>query len=217
MRATLSFGLAGLLAAAGTLFPLAILISFPLAWLVGLISFPLAWLVASLLIRRRTVSAGRAAAATIMATGGGCLTGIIVLFSLISLQARIEPAWGAISWGLGFGLGGAIAGPSLSWYWVPADATSDRVRFSWLIAWLAFSFSGAVAGYLGFLGFATLHAYSLSLCVWLAYLLGGLLCDVGWKGGLSRSDSRLEESDSKASRPDEEAAVSVSDPEQRDA
>ena len=67
-------------------------ISFPLAWLVTLISFSLAWLVASLLIRRRTISAGRAAAATIMATGGGCLTGFIVLFSLISLQAGIEPA-----------------------------------------------------------------------------------------------------------------------------
>jgi len=135
MRATLSFGLAGLVAAAGMIFPLAILISFPLAGLV-----------ASLLIRRRTVSAGRAAAATIMATGGGCLTGLVVLFSLISLQASIEPAWGAIAWGLGFGLGGAIAGPSLSWYWVPADATLERVRFSRLIAWLAFSFSGAVVG-----------------------------------------------------------------------
>ena len=171
MRATLSFGLAGLLAAAGILFPVGILISFPLAGLV-----------ASLLFRRRTASAGRAAAATIMATGGGCLTGFIVLFSLISLQASIEPAWGAISWGFGFGLSGAIAGPSLRWYWVPADATSDRDRAG-LIAWLAFSFSGAVAGYLGFLGFATLHAYSLSLCIWLAYLLGGLLCDVGWNVG----------------------------------
>jgi uncharacterized protein YqgC (DUF456 family) len=88
------------LAAAGIFFPLAMLISFPLAGLV-----------ASLLIRRRTVSARRAAATTILATGGGCLTGFIVLFSLISPQARIDPAWGAISWGLGFGLGGAMAGP----------------------------------------------------------------------------------------------------------
>ena len=87
MRATLTFGLAGLLAAAGILFPLAILISFPLAWLVALISFPLAWLVASLLIRRSTVSAGRAAAATIMATGGGCLTGVIVLYSTPAFEA----------------------------------------------------------------------------------------------------------------------------------
>src|SRR4051794_34447824 len=144
MRATVSFALAGALAAVGLLFPPAILFSFPVAGLVAL-----------LLIRRRRVSLGRAIGAVIMATVGSGLTGFIVLFGMISLQAEISPAWGAISWGLGFGIGGAMAGPSLSRLWAPANAYSDRVRSAGVIAWLAFSFSGAVAGYLGFLGFAT--------------------------------------------------------------
>ncbi|MGD0042191.1 MAG: hypothetical protein ABSE84_17600 [Isosphaeraceae bacterium] len=165
MRATVSFGLAGVLAAAGFLY-------FPAMFF----GFPLGGLAASPLIRRRTASASRWIAATIMATVGCGLTGLIVIFSLISMQARIDPAWGALAWGLGFGIGGALSAPSLSWLWLPADARSNRVHFARVIAGLAFAFSGAIAGYLGFQGFLSLHFYSLSLCVWLAYLLGGLLC-----------------------------------------
>ena len=179
--------------------------------------FPLGGLAASLLIRRRTASASQWIAATIMATVGCGLTGLIVIFSLISMQARIDPAWGALAWGLGFGIGGALSGPSLSWLWLPADARSNRVRFAGVIAWPAFAFSGAIAGFLGFQGFLALHFYSVSLCVWLAYLLGGLLCERGWQRSLARSDAQLEEGGRSKSRSqlEEEAAVSASDPERR--
>src|SRR5271157_14853 len=110
MRATVSFGLAGVLAAAGLLY-------FP-AMLFG---FPLGGLAASLLIRRRTASARQQIGATIIATFGCGLTGLIVIFSLISMQARIDPAWGALAWGLGFGIGGALSGLALSRLWLPAD------------------------------------------------------------------------------------------------
>src|SRR5205807_791191 len=120
----------------------------------------------------------------------GFLTGAIVHFGMISLQAEVDPTWGAISWGFGFGIGGAIAGSPLAWLWVPADASSRRVRHAAWIAGLAFSLSGTVAGYLGFLSFADLHdTHGLSVFVWLAYVLGGLLCDVGWNLSLSPGGS----------------------------
>jgi hypothetical protein len=102
MRATASFGLAGVLAASGLLYLPAMLFGFPLGGLA-----------ASLLIRRRTATARQRIAAMIMASVGCGLTGLIVIFSLISMQARIDPAWGALAWGCGFGIGGALGGPSL--------------------------------------------------------------------------------------------------------
>src|SRR5262249_25741741 len=50
---------------------------------------------------------------------------------------------------------------------------------------------------------------------WLAYLLGGLLCDIGWNWSLSRSRPSRGESDRKALRPGGEAAASALDPERR--
>ncbi len=204
MRATASFGLAGVLAAAGFLY-------FP-AMLFG---FPLGGLAASLLICRRTSGAGPRVAATIMATVSCGLTGLIVFFSLISMQARIDPYWGALAWGVGFGIGGTLSGPSLSRLWLPTSARSNNVHFAALIAGLAFAFSGAVAGYLGFQGFLALHFYALSLCVCLAYLLGGLLCECGWQRSLARTESKLEEAHKNGSQPKRELAVPASDPERR--
>ena len=106
-------------------------------------------------------------------------------------------------------IGSTLSGPSLSWLWLPADARSNRVRFAGVIAWPAFAFSGAIAGFLGFQGFLALHLYSVSLCVWLAYLLGGLLCERGWQRSLARSHAQLEEGGRSKSRSqlEEEAAV----------
>src|SRR5208337_3400777 len=111
MRATASFGLAGVLAASGFLY-------FP-AMLFG---FPLGGLAASLLIRRRAGSVGLRIGAMILAVAGCGLTGLIVMFSLISMPARIDPFWGALAWGVGFGIGGVLSGQSLSWLWLPASA-----------------------------------------------------------------------------------------------
>jgi hypothetical protein len=79
MRATVSFGLAGVLAAAGLLY-------FPAMFF----GFPLGGLAASLLIRRRTGSASQQIAATIVASVGCGLAGLIVIVSLISMQARAD-------------------------------------------------------------------------------------------------------------------------------
>ncbi len=204
MRATASFGLAGVLAAAGFLYSPAMLFGFPLAGLAT-----------SLLIRRRTACARQLITATIMATVGCGLTGLIVVFSLISMQARIDPVWGALAWGLGFGIGGALSGPSLSRLWLPASSRSRKVHLAGLIAGFDFAFSGAIAGYLGFEGFLALHFHALSLCVCLAYLLGGLLCERGWQWSLARSDAKLEEAERYGSQPQVEAAVSASDQERR--
>ncbi len=204
MRATASFGLAGVLAAAGFLY-------FP-AMLFG---FPLGGLAAALLIRRRTGSVRQLITATLMAAGGCGLTGLIVVFSLISMQARIDPAWGALAWSFGFGIGGVLSGPALSWLWLPAGARSKKVPLAGLIAGLAFAFSGAIAGYLGFQGFLALHFLALSLCVCLAYLLGGLLGERGWQWSLLRSDANLEEAERYGNVPEAEAAVPASDPERR--
>ena len=208
MRATTSFGLAGVLAAAGFLYYPAMPFGFPLGGLA-----------AALLIRRRTGSTGQRIAATIMAIVGGGLTGLIVVFSLISMQARIDPTWGAMAWGLGFGIGGAVSGPSFSRLWLPADAKSDKLPFGGAIAGLAFAGSGAMSGCLAFLGFNKLGFYAPGLCVWLAYLLGGRLCERGWKWSLARSELKLElklkEADGNGSQHARKAAASAADPEQR--
>jgi len=204
MRVTASFGVAGILAAAGLLY-------FP-AMLFG---FPLGGLAAALLIRRRTGSVRRAIVATIMAAGGWGLTGLIVVFSLISLQAQIDPVWGALAWGAGFGIGGALSGPALSWLWVPAGARSHKVHLAGLIAALAFACSGAIAGCLGFQGFLALHFHALSLCVCLAFLLGGLCCERGWQWSLERSEATLEEADRYGTKTQAEAVIPASDLERR--
>src|SRR4051794_35598582 len=43
---------------------------------------------------------------------GFVLSALMAWFSLISLQARVEPSSGAIVWGIGLGLGGGIGGSS---------------------------------------------------------------------------------------------------------
>ena len=173
----MSFGLAGgALATAGFL-----------EFAFEIFLFPIAGLAVSFLIRRGTKSAGQRIAAATLATVGFGLTGVMVFFSIISLQAKIEPFLGAFAWGLGFGIGGAISGQSLSRLWLPASTGSDRIPFAGVVAGLAFTLSGAVAGFLGFHGFSTWNLSSLVLCIWLAHLLGGLLCDAGWHLSLKRS------------------------------
>ncbi len=183
MRTTLSFGLAGMVAAAGFFSHAAILFGFPAGGLI-----------AALLMGARTPGrgSGQRIAAMLIAMAGWGLTGLIVLFSLVSMQASIDPAWGAMAWGLGFGTGGAIAGGPLSRLWMPAGSDLAKVPWGGPIAGLAFAGSGAISGCLAFLGFANLGVHGLAVCVWLAYLLGGQICERGWNASLHWSRQERE-------------------------
>lgn len=177
MRASFSFGIAGVV-----LVVIAFL-SFPNGLI---ISFPVAGLVASLLIcRGNKSSAQRVAAAALTAASFG-VTGLTVVFSLISLQADIEPVWGAFAWGMGFGLAGGISGRSLSRLWRRGGQGSAVIPFAGSMAGLAFAMSGGVAGFLGFLGFPAWNVSVLIACIWLAFQLGGLGVDFGWHFALKR-------------------------------
>ncbi|MEY3459208.1 MAG: hypothetical protein RL215_2365 [Planctomycetota bacterium] len=177
MRATISFGLAGA----------ALAIATANQSPGRLVLFPLTGLVASILIHRGSCSRGQRIAGSILATAAFGLTGLMVAFSLISLQADIEPLWGAFSWGLGFGAAGAISGRSLSRLWRPGSRQSPDIPFAGLTAGVAFTLSGAIAGFLAFLKFPTWNVSGLIACIWLAFQLGGVGCDVGWNLCLKRS------------------------------
>ena len=181
MRATISFGLAG-----GTLAISAFLL-FPAV----LFLFPIAGVAASLLIHQGTKSAGQRIVAGTMTAAAFGFTGWIVFFSLISLQADVEPLWGAFAWGLGFGVAGAISGQSLSRLWRPGSQESATIPFAGLIAGVVFMLSGAVAGFLAFLEFPKWNVASLVVCIWLAFQLGGVGCDVGWRLLLKQNNSKI--------------------------
>jgi hypothetical protein len=83
MRASVSFGSAGLL--------LAILAVFWFPY--GFFLFPIAGLTASLLIHRGTQSRGQRLAASAISAMSFAVTGFTVRFSLISLQAVVQPGW----------------------------------------------------------------------------------------------------------------------------
>jgi hypothetical protein len=171
MHASFSFGIAGFVLVVATF------LSFPYGLIV---SFPIAGLVASLLIcRGNKPIAPRVAAAAWTAASFG-VTGWTVAFSLISLQADVEPVWGAFAWGLGFGLAGAISGRSLSRLWRRGGQGSVVIPFAGSIAGLAFAMSGGVSGFLGFWGFPVWNVPILIACIWLAFQLGGLGVDLGW-------------------------------------
>ena len=169
MRATISFGLAG-----G-----ALAISLFLAFPAGLFLFPIAGGAASFLIQRGNKSDGQGVVAGILAFAGFAFTGLMVGFSLISLQADVEPLWGAVAWGLGFGVGGAISGQSLSRLWLLSNQRSAAASFAGCIAGFSFMLSGAIAGCVAFLEFPKWQVASLIVCTWLAFQLGGLGCDAG--------------------------------------
>lgn len=177
MRASLSFGFAG-----GSL-AIAAFLMFPYV----LHLFPIAGLAASLLIHQGTSSTSQRIAAGALASLSLLFTGLIVCFSLVSLQADIEPAWGAFAWGLGFGAAGAISGSSLSRLWYQGSQETARIPFAGCIAGVAFTISGAVAGFLAFLGFPAWNVTSLIVCIWLAFQLGGLMCDIGWFLSMKRN------------------------------
>jgi hypothetical protein len=110
------------------------------------------------------------------------LSGFLILFSLISLQAEVEPAWGATAWGLGLALGGGIGGGCLR-----RAPTPGPVRFAspGLAGALAFGLSGAVGGGLEFALFRALSVWGLAMGMVLALALGGALLGltVGPAGG----------------------------------
>jgi hypothetical protein len=176
MRASVSFGSAGLLLAI-----LAVL-WFPY----GFFLFPIAGLSASLLIHRGTQSRGQRLTASAISAMSFAVTGFTVCFSLISLQALVQPGWGAFAWGLGFGLAGLLAGRSLCRLWRRVDQHSVNVRFAASIAGISFAISGAIAGFLAFLLFPAWNVVGLAAGVWLAFLLGGFLCDAGWQLSIRR-------------------------------
>lgn len=180
MRASFSFGLSGFALA------VSVFLMFPY----GLFLFPIAGLVASLLIHQGTRSVSQRIAAGVLATAAFGFTGMIVSCSLISLQADIEPAWGAFAWGLGFGIAGIVCGQFFSQLSHPDRHGSGRIRFAGVITGIGFAISGAVAGFLGFLMLPAWNIFSLAFGIWLAFQLGGILCDAGWRLSMKLSNPR---------------------------
>jgi|LakMenE01Jun11ns_1017448.scaffolds.fasta_scaffold9834982_1 hypothetical protein len=176
MRATFSFGFAG-----GALAILALLTPAAIVFF-----FPLAGVVASLLLHQGSESIRKGIVAGAHAAVGFGFTGMMVMFSAISLQADVEPLWGALAWGIGFGVAGVISGQSLSQIWHPDSHGSNAKAFAELIAGVAFSISGAVAGFMAFQQFPKWSLASLSLGIWLAFQLGGVGCDLGRHLGLKQ-------------------------------
>ncbi len=170
MRATVCFGITGVLTAVLALVRITVLFYW----------FPLAGLGVSVVMCRTPQSFMPRPLPAMLCVFGWGITGCIVLFSMISLQADIEPLWGAFSWGLGFGIAGAICGRSLSPPGTIRGKHVDRRPFAGLVATGSFAFSGALAGYLAFTGFGTWNLWALAGGLWLAFQLGGLLCDIGW-------------------------------------
>lgn len=178
MRASFSFGFAGLALAAS------VFLIHPF----GYVLFPIAGLAASLLIHRGTSSVSQKVAAAVLATASFGFTGMVVAFSLISLQADIDPVWGAFAWGLGFG----GAGFSTGWSFSPQARQGSLTLFAAsFIAGAGFTLAGAIGGCLGFLLMPHLGVAALAAGIWLAFVLGGCACDAGWQSASRQSNTRV--------------------------
>jgi len=177
MRASFSFGLAGLVLASS------VVLIHPF----GCTLFPIAGLAASLLIHRRTASVSQRVTAAVLATVSFAGTGILVAFSLISLQADIDPVWGAFAWGLGFG----VSGFSTGWSFSPQARQGSLSLFAASsIAGGGFTIAGAIGGCLGFLLMPHIGVAALATGIWLAFVLGGFACDAGWQSASRQSNAR---------------------------
>jgi hypothetical protein len=107
---------------------------------------------------------------------GFALADLIIFFSLVSLQASVEPLWGATAWGIALALGGGIGGSSLR---RPPGLGPRGFGSPTLAGALAFGFSGAVGGWLGFIFFGSWkspnRAQGLDVGMVLALAMGGAL------------------------------------------
>jgi hypothetical protein len=158
----LSFGAGALVACAISAVPSPILLlALPMAGAVG--GGGLAW-----------YAVGRRAApiaALRFALGFAC-SGLLVVFSLVSLQARVEPGWGAAAWGMGLALGGGIGAGYLR---RAPHAGRFLLASPGLAGALAFGLSGAVGGWLGFALLPTMRMGGLGVGMVTALVLGGAL------------------------------------------
>jgi hypothetical protein len=163
----LSFGSIALAACVipGEAIPLASCLALPVAGAVG--GGCLAWQIAGW--------KAALAAAVRFAFGFG-LALPIIWFSLISLQAEVEPGWGATAWGIGLAFGGAIGGSSLQR--TPRSGPGRFVSPAGAAA-SAFGLAGVIGGWLGFTLFGQRifqkSARGLDVGMVLALVLGGLV------------------------------------------
>jgi hypothetical protein len=137
-----------------------------------LLALPLAGAVGGGLLARYAVGRRAAPVAAHRFALGFAPSGLLVLFSLISLQARVEPGWGATAWGMGLAVGGGIGGGYLR---RAPHAGPLTFASPGLAGALAFGLSGAVGGWLGFALFPTMRIAGLGVGMATALVLGGAL------------------------------------------
>jgi hypothetical protein len=177
IRCGVSSGIAGLIAAT-------ILLACPGAF--SVYAFPIASFVGAFAYATGAKERVRVwLAAVIMAFGFG-MTGLIVLFSLISLQAQVDPRWGAIAWGLGFGPGGAMAIAGLGLPRLRGDIDVAGRSSPWAVGGLLFGIAGALGGALAFSLFSEFRNSGLATGVITAFSLGGTWVGLYWEWLASR-------------------------------
>ena len=173
LRGAAVFGIASIPAGMGLVGPIWFARA-PLGGAEFVIGFMLSGGIAGALWAASTSLAATASKASVAFGAGFIIPGIIIPFSLISLQADLDLLWAAISWGFGLGLGAGVAGLIL----VLLDRT-QRSRLP-LMAATAFLIGGMTGGPLAFglFGLASgpgtgLWAFPIGL--FLAYAIGGAL------------------------------------------
>ena len=100
---------------------------------------------------------------------GFVIPGLLIPFSLISLQAEVSLLWAAFSWALALGLGGCLAGLLL-----PGSYRRDLT----VSASVGFLVGGAIGGPLAFALFGTARGpgsgrWAFPLGLFVAYAVGG--------------------------------------------
>lgn len=123
------------------------------------------------------------------------LWSFMAVLTVIGLQAAVDPARSAMSWGVAMTLSGGIGGLSLR---RPPRPGRRRSRSFALAGALAFGFAGTIGGWLGFalvrvqldLGYRRLMMLGPGLGVVVALTLGGALLGaaVGWSVHTPRPD-----------------------------
>lgn len=155
-----------------------------------LLALPIAGAFGGWVLARCALGLRAAAIAALRFAMGFGLSGLLVVFSLISLQARVEPGWGAIAWGLGLALGGGIGGGSLRR--PPSASPGPRAA-------LSFGLSGALGGGMGFALFPTLNLLALAGGMVMAFMLGGSLLGAAVAPTVARREGTHDTGEGRAS------------------